>query len=182
LLVVGYLDVALLHQVDPLTDPVSDYVFHNGALFVLAVLQLLLGGLAAAAGMHSVGMPRDRAVSILFGLWVAGLAIVAVFPGNRTVTESTVSGEIHRFGGAVFLTCLPLACWRLARTLLLDPLWIVAARRIRWFAAASLLTAAAFGVAQFVTWLPQGLLERFALGAEIALVVVLALIVRRAAR
>jgi hypothetical protein len=181
LLVVTYLDIAWIQQVDPILDPVSDYFFHNGVLFVLAVLQLMAGGLAVTVGMNRAGMPRVRAATVLFRLWLAGLAVVAVFPGNPSVDVSTVSGEIHRFGGAVFLTCLPAACWLLARALHRDPLWTVAARRIRWFTGVSLVTAASFGVAQFVHWLPQGLLERFALGAEVALVVVLALIIRRAA-
>jgi hypothetical protein len=110
------------------------------------------------------------------------LSLCAVFPGNRTVTESTVSGEIHRFGGALFLVCLPVACSRLARSLRDDPQWTVAGMRIRWFAVAGWGTAGAFGVSQFAHWLPQGLLERFALGAELALLVVLALAVRRAER
>lgn len=182
LLVVGYLDIALIQLVDPITDPVSDYVFHDGALFVLAVSQLMVGGIAVAAAMNNVNMPHDRAVKVLFGLWLAGLTLVAIFPGNPSVDVSTLSGEIHRFGGAVFLTCLPLACWQLARSLHRSPLWMVAARRIRWFTAVSLLTAAAFGAAQFVSWLPQGLLERFALAAQVALVVVLALTIRRAVK
>jgi hypothetical protein len=182
LLVVTYLDIAWIQQVDPILDPVSDYFFHNGTLFVLAVLQLMAGGLAVTVGMNRAGVPLARPVTVLFRLWLAGLAVVAVFPGNPSVDVSTVSGEIHRFGGAVFFTCLPAACWLLARSLQRDPLWTVAARRIKWFTAVSLITAASFGVAQFVPWLPQGLLERFALGAEIALVVVLALTIRRAAK
>jgi hypothetical protein len=183
-LVIGYLTVLLWHRVDPVTNPVSDYVFYGPGepLFVLAVLLLVLGGLALTAGMAGVGMPRSRGVSVLFGLWGTGLLLCAVFPGNRLASDPTVSGEIHRFGGAVFFTCLPLAGWRLARSLLRHPQWTFSAARIRRFAMAAVATAGAFGVSQLAPWLPQGLLERFALGMEIALLIVLALTVRRAAR
>jgi hypothetical protein len=183
-LVVGYLTATLGRQVDPITDPVSDYELHGagGPLFVVAALLLLGGGLAVLAAIGHAGLPHGRAVRVLFGLWGAGVTIVAVFPCNRSALDPTVSGEIHRFGGAVLFTCLPIACWLLARSLRGNPQWSNAAARIRWFAVAGLVTAVAFGVSQFVSWLPLGLLERFALGAELGLVVVLALTVQRAVR
>jgi hypothetical protein len=183
-LVIGYLTVVLWRRVDPVTKPVSDYVFYGPGepLFVLAVLLMVLGGLALTAGMAGVGMPRSRSVHVLFGLWFAGLLLCAVFPGNRIASDPTVSGEIHRLGGAVFFTCLPVAGWRLARSLLRHPQWTFSSARIQRFAAAAVATAVAFGVSQLAPWLPQGLLERFALGMEIALLIVLALTVRKAAR
>jgi hypothetical protein len=183
-LLVAYLTVTLGQQVNPITDPVSDYEFHGvgGPMFVASVLLMMASGLAVTTAMDHAGMPRTRAVRVLFGLWAAGLSLVAMFPGNRSAFDPTVSGEIHRFGGAVFLTSLPIACWLLARSLRGHPQWTEAVARIRWFAVVGVLTAAAFGVSQFAQWLPLGLLERFALGAELALVVVLALTVRRATR
>jgi hypothetical protein len=182
-LVVGYLDVVLLHRVDPVADPVSDYVFYGPGepLFVLAVLLMVLGGLALTAGMTGVGMPRSRSVRVLFGLWAAGMLICAVFPASRLASDPTVSGELHRLGGAVFLTCLPLAGRQLARSLLNHPQWTLSAGWIRRFATATVVTAVAFGLSQ-VAPLPQGLLERLALGAEAALLIMLAVTVRRAAR
>jgi hypothetical protein len=182
--VVGYLTAALGGQVDPIRDPVSDYEFHGAGapLFVVAVLLLISGGLAVIAAMGHAGLPRGRAVRVLFGLWCAGLSLVAVFPANPSAFDPTVPGEIHWFGGAVYFTCLPTACWLLARSLRGNRRWNRAAPRIRWFAAAGVVTAAAFGVSQFAQSLPAGLLERLALAAELALVVVLALTVRRAPR
>jgi hypothetical protein len=171
-MVVGLLTVSLAQWVSPIHDPVSDYALYGGEpLFALAVGLMIAGGLAVRAAMTYAGLPGGR---VLFGLWYTGLAIVAVFPGNRSATNTTVSGDIHRFGGALFLTCLPLACWSLARRL--------RDRHVRWFTAVSAVTAAAFGVSQFLQWLPLGLLERFALGAQLALLVVLASAVRRVAR
>jgi hypothetical protein len=182
--IVGCLTVMQGRQVDPITDPVSDYALHGGGepLFVLAVLLMITGGLAVRAAMNHTGMPHPRSLTILFGLWYAGLAVCAVFPGNRSATETTVAGDIHRFGGALFLACLPVVGWQLARSLRVSPLWTHAAARIRWFALAGGATAVAFGVSQFAQWLPLGLIERFALGAQLALLVVLASTVRRAVR
>lgn len=184
LLVTSYLTAALGGHVDPLTDPVSDYAFHGpgGPLFVVAILLLMLAGLVIRAGMNGAQMPRDRTVSVLFGLWYAGLLLCAVFPGDQLVTDQTLSGHIHRLGGAVLFTCLPVACWILARSLQPEPRWARVAAWVRRFAATVLVSAAMFGVAQLVPWLPKGLLERIALGAELALLVVLALAVRRSAR
>jgi hypothetical protein len=183
-LVTGYLTVVLWRQVDPMTTPVSDYAFYGpgGPLFVLSVLLLLFGGVALVAAMNDVRMPRSKGVRVLFGLWCAGLVLCAVFPANQVANSPTVSGEVHRLGGAVFLTSLPLAGTWLARALLLDPRWTLSAARVRRVAMAAVVTAAAFGVSQLATWLPLGLLERFALGAEVALLVVLALAVRKVAR
>lgn len=182
--VIGFLTVTLRRRVDPVSDPVSDYVFYGPGepLFVIAVLLMICGGVALTAGMAGVGMPSGRSARVLLGLWAAGLLVCAVFPANRIASDPTVSGELHRFGGALLFTCLPLAGRHLARSLHNHPQWTFAAARIRRFAAAAVVTAAAFGVAQLEPWLPQGLLERFALGTEFAMLIVLALIVRRAAR
>jgi hypothetical protein len=184
LLVTGYLTAVLGGQVDPVTDPVSDYAFHGagGPLFIVAILLMLFAGLMVRAGMHGARMPRDRAVTVLFGLWYAGLLISAVFPGDRLEADQTLSGQLHRFGGAVLFTCLPVACWILARSLRPHPRWAGVAAWVRRFAATVLVSAALFGVAQLVPWLPKGLLERVALSAEMALLVVLALAVRRGTR
>jgi hypothetical protein len=183
-LVICCLTVLLRQQVDPLEDPVSDYAFVTRARlwFVAAILLVLLGARVIIAAMKAAGLPRKPATTVLFGLWGAGLLLIAVFQGNRSALDPTLHGEIHRFGGAVFLTCLPLACWTWAKTLALDPQWTSPATLVRRLSVAGALTAAAFGLAQIVPALPEGLLERLALGVELALLVALALIARRAVR
>ncbi|ONI81699.1 hypothetical protein ALI144C_19565 [Actinosynnema sp. ALI-1.44] len=184
MLVTGYLTTALGGQVNPVTDPVSDYVFHGagGTLFMVAVVLLIVAGLVLQAGMNGARMPRNRVTGVLFGLWYTGLLLCVVFPGDQLATDQTLSGQLHRVGGAMLFICLPVACWILARGLHPDPRWVGFASWIRRFAATVLACAAMFGVAQLVPWLPKGLLERVALGAELALLVALALAVRRAAR
>jgi hypothetical protein len=172
-----YLTFALRRQVDPVTAVVSDSVYHalGAPLLVLAVLLMVLAGLMITVGMKELGIFSERAVRVLFGLWFAGLLLVVVFPTNRTRLDITLHGDIHRVGGAVFLTCLPLACWTLAWSLRADPRWTAHTGRIRRLSAITWLAALAFGASQVNRTLPQGLLERFALGAEVALLAVLAL-------
>jgi hypothetical protein len=183
-LVICCLTVVLWNQVDPVRDPVSDYAFFGPARvwFAGAILLVLLGALAVTAAMTDAGLSRAPITTVLFGLWAAGLVLVAVFQGNRAADEPTLHGEFHRLGGAVFLTCLPLACWTLAKTLAADPRWTAVATRVRRLSVAGAITAAAFGLAQIVPALPEGLLERVALGVELVLLLMLASIVRKAAR
>lgn len=184
LTLVGGLSIGFAHRVDPFRDPVSDYALHRSgrALFTIAVLLVLAGGIALVVAAHLAGLPRDRAVSVLFGLWVAGLFLVLLFQENPSTTVVTVHGEIHRFGGAVLFACLPLACRALVRLLRADHRWSRHAQRVRSCGRLAFTTAAAFGIAQFVSELPQGLLERIALAAELGTLVTIALVVRTAAR
>jgi hypothetical protein len=184
LLIIGYLTVALRGLVDPMTGLVSDYFYHGlaGPLFVTAVLLMVLGGLALAAALRRLGVPIQQSVRVLFRLWLGGLLVVAVFPGNRTSIDLSLHGEIHWFGGAVFLSCLPPACWKLAHSMRSNPRWMAFAGHIHRLSAVGVLTAGAFGVSKLAPGLPQGLLERFALGAEVVLLVVLALVIARVER
>lgn len=184
LALVGGLTIGFAHRVDPFRDPVSDYALHRSgrALFTIAVLLVLAGGLALVVAAQLAGLPRNSAVSVLFGLWVAGLFLVVLFRENPSTTVVTLHGEIHRFGGAVLFACLPLACRALARLLRADPRWARHARRVRSCGRLAFTTAAAFGLAQFVSELPEGLLERAALVAELGTLVTIALVVRAVAR
>ncbi|MGH8922648.1 MAG: DUF998 domain-containing protein, partial [Acidimicrobiales bacterium] len=168
-LVMGGLAVGLAQRVDPWRDPVSDYALQRWgrAPFLIAMLLVLAGGIALAMAARLAALPRSRGVIVLFGLWAAGLVVVVLFRENASATEVTLHGEIHRFGGAVLFGCLPFAGRALARGLRADPRWSVHAGRLRWFAGLALVTAAAFGLAQFVPELPEGLLERLAMTAEL---------------
>lgn len=195
LLVAGYLTVALRSTVDPVTTVMSDYVFHHpgGPLFVVMIVLLVLGGGALLAGLIGLGVPCTTSVRTLFGLWYMGLLLCAVFPTNRTADSSSLSGDIHRLAGGTFLVSLPMAGWRIATAVRHDPRWRAIAVGARRCSVVGLLAVAAFGVGQLRLMAPglpgawllpssdvQGLLERFALGAQVALLVVLALPAARA--
>ncbi|MFD9741274.1 DUF998 domain-containing protein [Umezawaea sp. NPDC059074] len=184
LLVAAYLTVALRSQVNPVANVVSDYVFYHpgGALYVLAVLLLVAGGGVVAAGLTALGVHRSHLLTLLLGLWCSGLLLCAVFPTNRLPGDSSFSGDVHRLAGGTFLTSLPLAGWQLAKALRADPRLRPLAVRISRLATAGLVLAAAFGLCQLapppVSDL-QGLLERLALGAEVALLLTTATTIKR---
>ncbi|MEO6081664.1 MAG: DUF998 domain-containing protein [Umezawaea sp.] len=187
LLITAYLTVALNSQVDPVATVVSDYVFyrHGGVLYVLAVVLLAGGGVAVVAGVASLGVRGSRPRTLLLGLWCSGLLLCAAFPTNRLSGESSFSGDLHRLAGGTFLTSLPLAGWQLAKALRSHPGLRPLAQRVRLLAAAGLVFAAAFGLCQLAP--PplvdfQGLLERLALGAEVALLLTTAITIKRVTR
>ncbi len=184
LALISILSLAFTTYVDPIRDPVSDYGLHAGTgdWFTFAVLLVLIAWVALAEAARLSAVPADRTTKVLFGLWGAGLIVVLIFPGNATTTESTVHGEIHRFGGVLLFGALPLACATLARRLRGEPGWTHAARPLRASALAGAITAAAFGVAQFVPALPQGLLQRIALITQLVVIVTAALAIRGAER
>jgi hypothetical protein len=53
-----------------MTGLVNDYFYHGpgGPLSVTAVLLMVLGGLASAAALRSLGVPTQQSVRVLFRL------------------------------------------------------------------------------------------------------------------
>ncbi|WP_370962629.1 DUF998 domain-containing protein [Amycolatopsis sp. cg9] len=171
-------------HVSPWRDPVSDYAWHRGGrlLFTVAILLLLAAAAALAVAARLAALPRGPLVNTLFLLWAAGLVVVLVFRSNPSAADPTLSGELHRAGGAVLFASLPLAAWTLSARLRSEPRWAATAPALRRGAISGVVTAAAFGTAQVVSWLPAGLLERAALLAEFLIVTTTAVALRRAAR
>ncbi len=182
--IIAGLTLGLAGRVSPWLDPVSDYAWHRGGqlLFTVAILLLLACAAALAIAARLAALPRDPLVSTLFLLWTAGLTVVLFCRSNFSAANPTLSGEIHRAGGAVLFASLPLAAWTLSARLRTEPRWLTAAPALRRGAIAGTVTAAAFGAAQVLRWLPAGLLERAALLAEFLIVATLALMLRRASR
>ncbi len=143
---------------------------------------LLAAAAALAIAAHLAALPRTPLASALFLLWTAGLVVILLFCSNLNAANPTASGEIHRAGGAVLFASLPLAAWTLSTRLRTDTRWLAAAATLRRGAVARAVTAAAFGMAQIVGWLPAGLLERIALLAEFLIIATMATTLRRAVR
>jgi hypothetical protein len=182
--IIAGLTLGFAGNVDPLRDPVSDYAWHRGSrvLFEVAVLLLLMAAGTLAAAAHLAELPRTPLASTLFALWATGLVVVLLFRSNVSATDPTASGEIHRAGGAVLFASLPLAALALSTRLRTDPRWLPVTSSLRRGATAGVVTAAAFGAAQLIGWLPAGLLERCALLAEFVIVATVATALRRAVR
>ncbi|MEV6825272.1 DUF998 domain-containing protein [Amycolatopsis sp. NPDC051102] len=177
------LTIGFAGDVSPWRDPVSDYAWHRGGrpLFTIAILLLLASAAALAIAAQLAALPRDPLVSTLFVLWTAGIAVVLCFRSNVSAAEPTVSGGLHRAGGAVLFASLPLAAWALSARLRTEPPWTAAAPALRRAAIAGTLTAATFGAAQVISRLPAGFLERAALLAEFSIITTTAITLRRAA-
>lgn len=182
--IIAVLTFGFAGPVDPLRDPVSDYAWQRGGrlLFAVAVLLILTAAGALAAAAHLARLPHPPLATVLFGLWTAGLVVILVFRSNSSASDPTVSGAIHRIGGAVLFASLPLAARLLSDRLRAEPRWVPAAVAIRRGAMAGAVSAGAFGLAQFIGWLPLGLLERVALLAEFTILATVAIAVRRTAR
>ncbi|MEV7045245.1 DUF998 domain-containing protein [Amycolatopsis sp. NPDC051061] len=182
--IIAGLTFGLAGRVSPWRDPVSDYAWHRGGrlLFAIAILLLLACAAALAVAAQLAALPRGPLVSTLFLFWAAGLVVVLFFRSSFSAADPTVSGEIHRLGGAVLFASLPLAAWALSTRLRAEPRWRTAAPALRRGAIAGVVTTAAFGTAQLVSRLPAGLLERAALLAEFLIVATMAIALRRAAR
>ncbi len=182
--VVAGLSLGYVGSVDPLRDPVSDYAWHRGGrlLFAAAVVLLLAAAGALAVAAHLAALPRTPLAITLFVLWGAGLVVVLLFRSNVSAVDPTMSGQIHRVGGAVLFTSLPLAAWTLSTRLRAERRWLAAASTLRRGAIAGVVTAAAFGTSQVVHWLPIGLLERIALLAEFVIIAGVAITLRRVVR
>jgi hypothetical membrane protein len=110
--------LAVLHvlptEVDPATDPVSDYAVGDyGTFSVLATLAVGLGALALTAVLHQTG--RRSTVGLVL-LAVFGLAKVlqAFFPID--VGDETASGSIHNVLGTLAFFALPVAAVLLSRS------------------------------------------------------------------
>jgi hypothetical protein len=127
------LTVGFAGPVDPLRDPVSDYAWHRGGrfLFTLAVLLLLAAAVTLAVAARLAALPLPPRVIVLFGLWAAGLVVVAVFPSNVSAADPTTSGSIHRAGGAVLFASLPSAAWALSIRLRSEARWLGVAPLVR---------------------------------------------------
>jgi hypothetical protein len=117
---ITYLAVlAVLHflptDVDPATDPVSDYAVGDyGTLSVLATLGVGLGALALTAALHQTG--RRSMVGLVL-LAVFGLAkVVQPFFPIDVGDETTASGIIHNVFGNVAFFALPVGAVLLSRS------------------------------------------------------------------
>jgi hypothetical protein len=143
--------LAVLHvvrtDVDPATDPVSDYAVGDyGTVHVLATLAVGLGALALTAALYQT--PRRSMVGLVL-LAVFGLAKVAqaFFPidvGDATTT----SGTLHNVLGNVAFFVLPVAAVLLSRSRGRIEMVIAALLAVATVAVLASDTVGGYGIAQ----------------------------------
>lgn len=107
----GYLHAAGSTTVDPVAQPLSDYVMVSGGYALVGVSTLALAGSAfvLAAGLARAELPRPRSAAALLVLFGAALVLVALFPTTAPGVPLDLSATVHRYAGAVAVAALPLA-------------------------------------------------------------------------
>lgn len=162
----------------PFGHTISDYAAADRsgpvetAIFLAGIAALpLLGALKV------VGAPVSRLVTVLFGLWSAGLMVTAIVPTDPLGHAAmSTAGYVHRYASTVAFGALVVAGIALAARLRRDPAW----RDLRH--AVTALCGIAVGAGLAVTWstyfgerLLLGLFERTLAAAMLGVLIVLAL-------
>ncbi|WP_367137828.1 DUF998 domain-containing protein [Saccharothrix sp. HUAS TT1] len=158
---VAYLHVSSIGELSPIAHTVSDYIFvaNGSGLLAFTALSLAAASIGLLVALIRSGLPRQGPVSVLLGLWAAGLAVAAVFPTDPAGTPTSFSGAVHRYAGAVMFTSLPLAGWLISRT-------FIPSTALRRFSVAAGITSLGFMVSHVAVLYPGsgsvvlGLFER----------------------
>lgn len=148
----------------------------NGWAFDLAVLLLACGSLAIAASLIASGVVGLRsATAVTFGLFSAGLALVAVFTKHDWSVGPSASGYVHWAGTVLAFLSLPYAViligrrWRHDARLRGRALWclLLGVMSLLWFLpiVVAILVHATAGTPWWQL-IPLGLVERFLAGTE----------------
>ncbi|MEU7001599.1 DUF998 domain-containing protein [Nonomuraea sp. NPDC046570] len=162
---------------DPMNVTISEYaVADRGGVTEVAMAVLGLGSLVLMAGLRAAGAPVRGLPEWLMGVWSAALLVAAVIPTTPLGEDMTLTAQIHRYVSVAAFLALPAAGALLVPRFAADERWKAIARPVEWLALAG-----GFGLLA-ITYvaLPGdrvliGLVERVLLGAEVALLGMLAL-------
>ncbi|GGL55931.1 DUF998 domain-containing protein [Planomonospora parontospora] len=161
---------------DPLNLTISEYaVLDRGGATEFAMMSLGVASFALVAGLRSVRAPVGTAAERLMLVWSAALVLIAVVPTVAPGMVLDLGAQVHRYVSVGAFAAMPVAGMLMVTSLSQDERWRAAARPVEW-----LSLAGGFGLLA-ITYvaLPGdrvliGLVERVLLGAEVALVAVLA--------
>lgn len=183
-----YLAVAFWSDVDPISQPLSMYVFIDGGGPPADSAALTLAGamVALLLGMSRAGVPLGGKPAAYLSAWAGCLVVATVFPTDRSPSIETVAGWIHQVAGAGFLALLALGGWALLPRLREAPEWRPTAGVVRALTAGTAGLAVAYVVSRLGDWFPDlvdvtlgfdpgGLLQRLALTADAAVIGALAI-------
>ncbi|WP_219471593.1 DUF998 domain-containing protein [Nonomuraea rhizosphaerae] len=170
--VVGQLDASL----DPLNMTVSEYaVSDRGGVTEIAMAVLGLGSLVLTLALKAADAPVRGMPEKLLMLWSGALIVAAVIPTTPLGDDLTLTAQIHRYVSVAAFVSLPAAAALLVPRLAADEAWKPIARTVEWVALAGGLGLLAITyVALPGGGVMIGLVERLLLGAEVALLAVLA--------
>ncbi|MEU4578641.1 DUF998 domain-containing protein [Nonomuraea sp. NPDC023979] len=161
---------------DPLNVTVSEYaVADRGGVTEVAMAVMALGSLALLAGLRAAGAPVRGMPERLMLVWSGALFVAAVIPTTPLGADLDVAAQVHRYVSVAAFVALPAAGALLVPRLAADPVWKPVARTVEWLALAGGLGLLAITyVALPGERVMIGLVERVLLGAEVALLAVLA--------
>jgi hypothetical protein len=185
---VVYLAVAFWSDVDPISQPLSMYVFVDGGAqpFDSAALTLAAAMIALLLGMSRAGV-RLRGRPAVYGVaWAGCLVVATVFPTDQSPSVETVTGWIHQIAGAGILALLAMGGFALVPRLREAPAWRATAGVVRALTAWTAGLAVAYVVSRLGDWFPDlvdvtlgfdpgGLLQRLALTVDAAVIAALAI-------
>lgn len=163
-------------QLDPLNVTISEYaVSDRGGVTEIAMAVLGIGSLALLLGLRASGAPVRGWPERLLMVWSGALMVAAVIPTTPIGQDLDLAAQIHRYVSVAAFVSLPAAGALLVPRLGQDAAWKPVARAVEWVSLAG-----GFGLLA-ITYvaLPGervmiGLVERLLLGAEVALLAVLA--------
>jgi Protein of unknown function (DUF998) len=180
-----YLGVAFRYEVNPISMPLSYYVFVDGGeqLFVSAAMALAVGVLAVLLGMAHSGVRLAGRPTVLFTVWVLCLVLAAVFPADDSPQILTFAGWVHQFAGAGILALLSFAGFAAAPRLAENPSWRPVVGTVRTLSTGAAVLATAYVVSRLDDVVPGfflgaidvgGILQRMVLAFQVAVVTALA--------
>ncbi|WP_326646462.1 DUF998 domain-containing protein [Streptosporangium sp. NBC_01755] len=161
---------------DPLDLTISEYVaLDRSGITGFVMASLGVASLALVAGLRATGAPMGVLAERLMWVWGAGLIVLGVLPAVLPGTGTDLVGQTYRYVSIAVFVAIPAAGGLLVARFREDERWRPVAGTVEWLALAG-----GFGllVITYVA-LPghgvlAGLAERILLGAEVALVGVLA--------
>ncbi|WP_344884844.1 DUF998 domain-containing protein [Nonomuraea antimicrobica] len=163
-------------HLDPLNITISEYaVSDRGGVTEVAMAVLGIGSLVLLVGLRVAGAPVRGWPERLLMVWSGALVVAAVVPTTPIGHDLDLAAQIHRYASIAAFVSLPAAGALMVPRLAADADWKPVARVVEWVALAG-----GFGLLA-ITYvaLPGdrvliGLVERVLLGAEVALLSVLA--------
>jgi hypothetical protein len=188
LALVLYLAVAYRFDVDPITQPLSMYVFVKGGDETVdsAALALAAAMIALLFGMRRAGVSLAGRPAGYLSAWAGCLVVAVVFPTDRAPFVETMTGWVHQAAGAGILGLLALGGWALLPRLRATPQWRPTAGVVRALTAGTAGLAVAYVVSRLGDWFPDlvdvtlgfdpgGLLQRLALAVDGGVIAALAI-------
>ncbi|MFD9941327.1 DUF998 domain-containing protein [Nonomuraea sp. NPDC059023] len=161
---------------DPMNVTVSEYaVADRGGVTELGMAILGLGSFVLLAGLRAAGAPIKGLPQWLLGVWSGALIVAAAVPTTPIGMDMTTTALIHRYVSVAAFVSLPAAAALLVPRFTADARWKPIARTMEWLALAGGLGVLAIAYAAMPgDRVLIGLVERVLLGAEVAVLGVLA--------